>query len=91
MTHTKEDIIRLVESDFGEMPGMCLTEAQAQRLWSLERAVCSDILETLVERGFLTRKPDGRYRRAVDDLEQRSLSARRSRLHTAGESTGAAA
>jgi hypothetical protein len=87
--HTKEDIIRFVESDFCEMPGLRLTEAQARRLWSLDRAVCQDVLETLVERGFLTHTADGRYRRTIDDLEHRP--AGRSRLHAGGGEPRAAA
>lgn len=91
MQHAKEDIIRFVESDFREMPGLCLTEAQSRRLWSLERAVCQDILETLVERGFLARSADGRYRRTIEDLEPRRVSAGRSGLHAAGGPPRAAA
>jgi hypothetical protein len=70
MPQSKEDIIRFVHSDFREMPGLRLTEAQARRLWNLDRATCQDVLDTLVERSILTRAADGRYCSTAGDLAQ---------------------
>ena len=48
------------------MPGLILTEAQAQRLWSLDRGTCRLVLATLIERRFLRRTRAGAYVRASD-------------------------
>ena len=37
------------------MPGLLLTEAQAARLWCFDSALCSRVLESLVESRFLIR------------------------------------
>jgi DNA-binding IclR family transcriptional regulator len=42
-----------------------VTEAQAARLWWLDRALCSRLLGGLVEARYLTRTPGGRFRRAT--------------------------
>jgi hypothetical protein len=34
------DVLRRVQGEYIEMPGLRLTIAQAQRLWGLDRAVC---------------------------------------------------
>lgn len=58
------DILRQIESEYHDMPGMCVTTSQAQRLWRLDPARCSDALLILVERGILRRTPQGGYVRA---------------------------
>jgi DNA-binding IclR family transcriptional regulator len=50
-----------VQSEYLEMPGLNLTEAQARRLWGLDGATCADVLATLIERGFLRRSANGTY------------------------------
>jgi hypothetical protein len=55
-----------VRSEYLEMPGLKLTEAQARRLWALDGTTCHVVLATLIERGFLKRSPNGHYVRAVD-------------------------
>ena len=57
-------ILLLVQSEYLEMPGLALTEAQARRLWNLDGGTCRLVLSTLVERGFLRRSPLGAYVRA---------------------------
>lgn len=44
----------LVRLDFTESPGLRLTLPQAQRLWCLDRDLCKDVLDSLVETAFLT-------------------------------------
>jgi hypothetical protein len=56
--------IRRIQSEYKEMPGLKLTEAQACRLWGLDRATCRLVLATLVERRFLKRTAIGTYVRA---------------------------
>ena len=46
------------------MPGLSLTERQAQRLWHLEPETCRSLFKTLVESGFLRLTPRGGYVRA---------------------------
>jgi hypothetical protein len=58
------DWLEIVRSEFREMPGLCLTEQQAQRLWSLDRGACHSLLEHLTRTGFLRRTSSGGYVRA---------------------------
>jgi len=60
----REEILRRVQAEFMEMPGLRLTEAQARRLWHLEPAECSGLLSALVDAKFLFRTRDGAYVRA---------------------------
>jgi DNA-binding IclR family transcriptional regulator len=56
------DLATRARAEFREMPGMCLTTAQAARLWQLSPAQAQELLAELVKAGFLVR-PDGqRYR-----------------------------
>jgi hypothetical protein len=54
-----------VQSEYLEMPGLKLTEAQARRLWGLDGNTCRVVLVTLIERGFLKRSRNGYYVRAT--------------------------
>jgi len=58
----REALLR-VESEYGEMPGLSLTLAQAARLWGLDRGSCAILLTDLVERRVLKRAPNGTYLR----------------------------
>jgi hypothetical protein len=53
-----------IQSEYLEMPGLKLTEAQARRLWGLDGKTCLAVLSTLIERGFLKRSANGQYVRA---------------------------
>jgi hypothetical protein len=56
--------LRRARAEFLEMPGLQLTEAQAARLWSCDVALCSVVLSTLVESGFLVRTHNASFARA---------------------------
>jgi hypothetical protein len=56
-----DDLLRLVRGVYEEMPGLSLTLAQAQRLWTLDEPTCALVLRTLVERRFLRTTARGRY------------------------------
>jgi hypothetical protein len=56
-----EDVLQRVQGEFVEMPGLCLTTAQAQRLWGLDQDLCSRLLNALVEAKFLARRRDGSF------------------------------
>ena len=50
-----DEVLRRVQGEFMEMPGLRLTEAQARRLWGLDEAACVAMLGTLVDANFLFR------------------------------------
>jgi hypothetical protein len=56
--------LRRAQSEFLEMPGLQLTEGQAVRLWSFDSALCSAVLTSLVESGFLVRTRNATFARA---------------------------
>lgn len=47
------DLVGLIRSEYDEMPGLCLTRQQVQRLWLLEPDACDHVLRALVDAGFL--------------------------------------
>ena len=59
-------LLRRIQNEYREMPGLKLTEAQARRLWALDGGTCSFVLTTLLERRFLKRTASGTYVRAFD-------------------------
>ena len=60
------DVIARVRAEFLEMPGLCLTASQAQRLCGIERTICELVLKGLVDARFLCVGPDGTYRRVSE-------------------------
>ena len=64
MAPATEDVLRRVQGEFLEMPGLRLTEAQARRLWGLDAASCSALLGALIDAKFLFRTRDGAFMRA---------------------------
>ena len=56
-----EDVLQRIQGEFVEMPGLCLTAAQAQRLWNLDRDFCDKLLDALVEAKFLAQRRDGSF------------------------------
>jgi hypothetical protein len=60
--HTHDDLSLRARAEFREMPGMCLTTAQAARLWQLSPARAEELLSELVQSGFLVRRDGQRYR-----------------------------
>lgn len=59
-----DNVLRRVQGEFLEMPGLRLTAAQAQRLWGLDRAACDTLLGALVDAKFLLRTRDGAFVRS---------------------------
>lgn len=47
-TQANGDVIRMIESEYGEFPGLALTRDQARRLFGLEPLRCDEILGALV-------------------------------------------
>jgi hypothetical protein len=57
-------LVERVRGEFNEMPGLQLTVAQAARLWGLDVAACTNVIDTLVETAFLRRTHNGKIVRA---------------------------
>ena len=55
------EVLNRVRSEFLEMPDLCLTTVQAERLLALRAEVCRAALETLVDDQFLSRSITGSY------------------------------
>lgn len=58
-----DEVLRRVQGEFLEMPGLRLTPAQARRLWGLDAASCDALLVALVDAKFLYRTRDGAFMR----------------------------
>ena len=58
-----DHVLRRVQCEFIEMPGLRLTEPQARRLWGLDTALCDALLSALVDAKFLLRTRDGAFMR----------------------------
>jgi hypothetical protein len=60
-TAALHEVLCRIEGEYREMPGMCVTAAQAQRLWGLDSTTCAFVLRTLVDRRILRRTPRGTF------------------------------
>jgi hypothetical protein len=54
-------LLTRIRAEYREMPGLCLTFAQACRLWQLDSATCERVLHALVAEHFLGRTTNGRF------------------------------
>ena len=54
-------MLRRIQGEFQEMPGLRLTCRQAQRLWNLDAVVCESLLAALVDVRFLVQTPEGLF------------------------------
>jgi hypothetical protein len=72
---TNEEILRRVQGEFMEMPGLRLTEAQARRLWGLDEASCGALLRALVDAKFLFRTHSGAFMRVETAVPLKLMSS----------------
>ena len=63
---SREELLGRIRSEYLEMPGLCLTLAQAQRLWGLDASTCSGLFAVLTADKFLCLRVDGTYGRSSD-------------------------
>jgi len=56
------DLTALIQAEYLKMPGLCLTLAQAARLWNVDRDTCVRALASLIDTGFLYRAGDSYLR-----------------------------
>jgi hypothetical protein len=55
------ELLRVVEAEYLEMPGLHLTKPQVQRLWGLNPITCDALLDALVAAQFLRCNHRGSY------------------------------
>jgi len=67
-----DEVLRRVQGEFMEMPGLRLTEAQARRLWGLDEASCVALLGALVDEKFLFRTNSGAFMRVEHAVPTRA-------------------
>jgi hypothetical protein len=60
-----DHMLRRIQGEFREMPGLRLTCRQAQRLWNLDQLVCESLLAALVDVRFLV-ECDGVFLQRTD-------------------------
>ena len=73
-----DDVLRRVQGEFFEMPGLCVTEAQARRLWGLDPASCGALLGALVDMKFLFKTRDGAFMRVESAAPAKAFPRSRS-------------
>jgi hypothetical protein len=56
-----QGLLRVIRAEYMEMPGLCLTTRQAQRLWGLDARTCAVLFDTLVAVEFLRRTTRDAY------------------------------
>jgi len=59
-----ERLAQAVKGEFREMPGLRLTRAQLQRLYSMDGATCDQLLVRLMNEHFLSKTDNHRFGRA---------------------------
>ena len=79
-----DDVLRRVQGEFLEMPGLRLTLPQARRLWGLDVAACDALLNALVDAKFLFRTRDGAFMRV-----EYATTMSRASLRSRGKATAA--
>ena len=67
--HTLVDhaVLERIRAEYLEMPGLSLKADQVQRLCGVERELCKNVLDALLQRKFLRLKSDGAYARLIDE------------------------
>ena len=82
-TRATEEVLRRVQSEYLEMPGLRLTEPQARRLWGLDREACAALLSELVDAKFLFRTRDGAFMRVEHALPMKVALPQRQKIAAA--------
>jgi len=78
-----EEVLRRVQGEFLEMPGLRLTEAQARRLFLLDPVSCSACLGALIDSNFLFRTRDGAFMRVEHATPAKAALRPRARVAAA--------
>jgi hypothetical protein len=67
------DLLRVIQAEYREMPGLHLTKPQIQRLWQLEPHLCDALVDALVAADFLAKTPRNAYVLAASSLVRREI------------------
>ena len=78
-----DEVLRRVQGEFLEMPGLRLTDAQARRLWNLDADSCDELLRVLVDAKFLFRTRDGAVMRVEHAAPVKATNRSRRRIAAA--------
>jgi hypothetical protein len=76
------ELLARIRAEYLEMPGLRLTTEQMQRLCGVDRTICEDVLNALIEMKFLVRKPNGAHTRAADGADIPRPSAAKATLRS---------
>ena len=71
-----ERLLERIRAEYLEMPGLCLTPEQMQRLCGVEPTLCRLVLDWLVDAKFLCLKSNGTYARLTDGETSRPRAAK---------------
>jgi hypothetical protein len=53
--------LAIIRGEYVEVPGLQLTRDQVKRMWTLDDATCTEVLNKLVREQFLKLTSDSRY------------------------------
>jgi hypothetical protein len=53
--------VHLIRAEYLEIPGLCLTKAQVERMWGLDAVTSEALLGALIDTQFLRRTASGTY------------------------------
>ena len=59
-------IMQRVRTEYEEMPGLSVTVAQASQLWNIDPSTAREVLNAMVDVGYLSAGPRGFTLRAFD-------------------------
>jgi hypothetical protein len=68
---TVPEVLNRLRAEYLEMPGLRLTPDQVRRLCGIERIMCQQVLDVLVDTKFLWVTQDGHYTRLTDGYHSR--------------------
>ena len=72
----KQILLQRIRGEYLEMPGLRLTAAQAQRLWTLDAWECERLFHQLVEERFLWQTAGGEFVRADRNSPSQGCSSK---------------
>ena len=61
---TPTALLDLIHAEYREMPGLCLTQPQMQRLWALDPITCDRMIDALLAARVIRRTARNAYIRA---------------------------
>jgi len=59
--------LQLIQAEYRESPGLCLTRPEAERFWRLDTLTCEALFRALIDVKFLRQTDRGAYVRVPTD------------------------